>query len=171
MDEYTLHLGFEARAKFHTTTQQLVSVLQTIAQDGDAEDHAFAQPVLVEQAHYLVLADRFMAIVDTGTIARAGAYHDAVVDPFFDHIDQQIAAQAEEEHQRATQNLADLETTQRIIIASTALVFAVGLFLLVVFGKVVVGTSSTRRHRRNVRGSWSKARLPTHLRACPIIAR
>jgi len=138
-DEYIQLTDAAGRAKFHATARQLVAVLMKIGQDGDAADRAFVQPLLAEQAHYLLLADQYFTMLDKNEIARAARYKSAVINPVIDHLDKQIYQETTEEHLIASQSLTDLETTERIIIASTALVFATGLFLLILFAKVVRG--------------------------------
>jgi type II secretory pathway pseudopilin PulG len=156
-DEHILLSGSVGRAKFHTTARQLVAVLMTIDQDGDAADRAFVQPLLAEQAHYLVLADQFFTMLDRHEIARAAGYQSAMVNPVIDQLDTQIARETTEEHQIAAQSLTDLDTRERIIIASSALVFAAGLFLLMLFARVVRGYQINEAVRRDVRCSLSKS--------------
>jgi len=92
----------------------------------------------------LFLADQFTVLADTHHTARALAFYAALIEPLANHIEEQTATEANKDHKIATQNLADLDSTQLIVIALTTLVFVVGLFLLIVFWKVM------RRYQRQL---------------------
>src|SRR6266536_3089951 len=144
LDQYPLRSGPQSQAEFRATAQQLSAVLQTVIRDGDAGDRAFVRSVQEKQTHYLFLADRFLALVDTHHTARALAFYAALINPLANHINKQTATEANTDYEIATQSLADLDRTQRFFIALTTLVFAVGLFLLTVFWKLM------RRYQRQL---------------------
>jgi diguanylate cyclase (GGDEF)-like protein len=139
MNEYTLQPGPAGRAEFHATAYKLNVILQTIANDGDGGDRAFVQSVQTQQAHYLVLADQFLASIDAHDFTRALAIHDQKIDPLFDPMDLQVGTAANADHQLATENLAHLDAIQRLVIIFTVLVFVIGLFLLLLFWAVIRG--------------------------------
>ncbi len=144
LDQYPLRSGSQSRANFRATAQKLLAVLQTVGRDGDAEDRAFVQSVLEKQTHYLLLADQFLVLVDTHHTTRGIALYDALIEPLSNHINEQTAMAANKDYQIATRSLADLDRTQQIVVALTTLVFAVGLFLLTVFWRVM------RRYQRQL---------------------
>lgn len=139
LDEYTLLPSTERRLTFHKTAQSLVAVLDIIAKDGDAGDRAKVQQLLEKHVRYLLLANEMFTIRDTQNMAHAIAFNDTVIDPLFSQIDKSIATEASNEQAVATHSLDHLDIIQRITIASTALVFAIGIILLVVFWKKLRG--------------------------------
>ncbi|MEO8970563.1 MAG: GGDEF domain-containing protein [Ktedonobacteraceae bacterium] len=139
MHEYILDLGSDDRAEFLATALQLRAELQTIAHDGDASDRAFVQLVLTKHARFLVLANQFFTLLNAHNLAGAVALHDGKIDPIFDPMVLQLGTATDEDHQLATRSLAALESTQQVVIVSTALMFMAGLFLLTVFWKAMRG--------------------------------
>src|SRR2546421_2844672 len=144
LDQYPLRSGQESQAEFRATAQQLSAVLQTVIRDGDAGDRAFVRYEKENQTHYLFLADKFLVPADTHTATRAIAFYVALIEPLSNQIEEQTATEANKDHKIATQSLADLDSTQQIVIALTTLVFVVGLLLLTVFWKVM------RRYQRQL---------------------
>jgi diguanylate cyclase (GGDEF)-like protein len=144
LDQYTIRSGPQRQAEFRATAQQLSAVLQTVIRDGDAGDRAFVQSVQENQTHYMLLADQFLVLADTHHTTRALAFYAALINPLANHIEEQTATEANQDHKIATQSLADLDSTQLIVIALTTLVFVVGFFLLTVFWKVM------RRYQRQL---------------------
>jgi diguanylate cyclase (GGDEF)-like protein len=139
MNEYTLQPGSAGRAEFRSTAQELSAVLRTIAHDGDANDRAFVQSVQAQQARYLLFAIQFLGLVDAHDLVSALAIHDEKIDPLFDPMDEQVGTAANADHQLATHSLAHLDTIQRLVMVTTILVFVVGLFLLLLFWRVMRG--------------------------------
>jgi diguanylate cyclase (GGDEF)-like protein len=139
MHEYTLQPGSAARAEFRTTTRKLLAVLQTIAHDGDANDRTFVQSVLTKQIGYQLLAYHFFTLIDAHDLTSAIVMHDDKIDPLFDPIDVQVGTAANTDHQFATQSLTHLDAIQRFVMVSTVLVFVIGLFLLLLFWKMMRG--------------------------------
>jgi diguanylate cyclase (GGDEF)-like protein/putative nucleotidyltransferase with HDIG domain len=139
MNEYTLQPGSAGRAEFRATAQKLSAVLQTIAHDGDASDRTFMQSVEATHAYYILLVTQLLGYLDAHDFASALAVHREKIDPLFDPMDQQVGTAANTDHQLATQSLAHLDTIQRLVMVSTVLVFVVGLFLLLLFWRVMRG--------------------------------
>jgi diguanylate cyclase (GGDEF)-like protein len=139
MNEYTLQPGAAGRAEFRAAAQDLSAVLQTIAHDGDTSDRTFVQSVQAQQTHYLLFATQFLGFVDAHDLTGALAVHDSQIDPLFDPMDAQVGTAAGADHQLATDSLARLDTIQRLVLVSTVLVFVVGLFLLLLFWRVMRG--------------------------------
>ncbi len=167
--EYVLQPGSAGRTEFRVTTQKLSAALQTIAHNGDAGDRAFVQSVLTKQDHYLLFASQFFAQVDVHDLADALVIHGEKMDPLFDPMDAQVGTAANADHQLATKSLARLDTIQRLVLACTVLVFVVGLFLLLLFWRVV------RQYQRRLQAvaqaellRMEQVARPTHSLACPI---
>jgi diguanylate cyclase (GGDEF)-like protein len=139
LNEYTLIPGVEGLAEFRAAAQQMNASLQAIVRDGDAGDRAFVQLVLPKQAHYLVLADQFIPLVDAHHLTGALTLYNQKITPLFGSLDHQIATAAQEDHLLAVQSLANSQSTQKVVIVFTALAFVIGLFLLMVFWRVMHG--------------------------------
>ncbi len=146
MHEYTLQPGFDTQDKFHAAARALNDVLVTIAHDGDGEDRTFVRAVDTQQTHYVLLVDDFFALIDQGTLHDALTFHNEKIDPFFDTMENQVGAAADLDQQLATQSLAHTDIIQRLVIFSTILVFVVGLFLMLIFWRVIRGYQQ-RLHR------------------------
>jgi diguanylate cyclase (GGDEF)-like protein/putative nucleotidyltransferase with HDIG domain len=139
MNEYALRPVSAGRAEFGATAQKLGAVLQTIAHDGDASDRAFVQSVQAQQAHYLLFATQFFALIDVHNLSGALIMHGKKIDPLFDPMDKLVGTAANTDHQLATQSLAHVDIIQRFVIVFTILVFVLGLFLLLVIWRLIGG--------------------------------
>ena len=139
MHAYTLQPGFDAQDDFQTAAQSLSDVLTTIAHDGDSSDRAFVQSVNAKQAHYLILASQFFAIVDEHNLPAALAFHNKNIKPFFDAMEEQVKAGASADQQITMQSLAYMDSIQRLVILFTVLIFVIGLSLMIIFWRVIRG--------------------------------
>ncbi len=139
MHEYTLQPSFDAQDEFHAAAQELSDILDTIAHDGDGGDRTFVQSVNIKQAHYLLLASQFFAFIDGRDLPDALAFHNQKIDPFFDAMEEQVGTAAGLDEQLAMQSLDHMDIIQRLVIFSTVLVFVVGLFLMLIFWRVIRG--------------------------------
>ncbi len=139
MHAYTLQPGFDAQDDFQTAAQSLSDVLITIAHDGDNSDRAFVQSVNAKQAHYLILASQFFAIVDEHNLPAALAFHNKNIKPFFDAMEEQVKAGASADQHIAMQSLAYMDSIQRLVILFTVLIFVIGLSLMIIFWRVIRG--------------------------------
>ncbi len=137
MNEYALQLGSAGRSEFRAAAQDLNTALQTIAHDGDVGDRAFVQSVQAQQAHYLLFATQFLDFIDAHDLSGAHAIHDEKIDPLFDPMEAQVGTAANADHQLATQSLAHMDAIQRFVVVSTVLVFVLGLFLFLLFWRVM----------------------------------
>ncbi len=139
MDTYTLQPGFDTQDEFQAAAQSLNGILDTIASEGDRGDRAFVQSVAPQQAHYLLLANQFFALIDEHNIPDAITFYNQKIDPFLDFVEAQVSTAANSDQQIATQSLAHVDIIQRLVIVFTVLIFVVGLFLILILWRVVRG--------------------------------
>jgi len=135
--KYRLEPSPDVRASHRAAADMLVNVLNTVYRDGNGNDRALVERVLSEHKLYLIETNLMFVAVDAHDTARVILIDHTYIDPVFNQIQQQVNTAANEHHLQATQSLTELNQTQSTILKVTPVVFGVGLFLLLLFWKVV----------------------------------
>jgi signal transduction histidine kinase/ActR/RegA family two-component response regulator len=128
--KYRLQPGPEIAAQHHDAGVALIAGLQSIAQTGDDHDREVVQRTLITHERYVEATGRMFAAVDAGDNKKVIAIDEKEVDPVFSLIGREIDAAATHYDRQTTRRLGDLGHTESIIFVATPIVFALGLFLL-----------------------------------------
>jgi hypothetical protein len=141
--KYRLEPSAEVRAKHRAAAADLFAALAYVRQTGDQSDRALVDQVIALHGRYLDALERMFVAVDAGDSERVLAIDDTEVDPAFGSIEEQVDSAANEHHEQAIERLAELVRTESLIFIATPIVFALGLLLLIVSGRLCEPTKNT----------------------------
>jgi diguanylate cyclase len=142
--KYRLEPSLAIRTSHSRAGTALVAALANVRKDGDASDRVVVEQVLVEHGRYVAATTRLFAAVDRSDIPTATRIDSDEADPSFGLIEKLVGGGAEDKHQVALAELADLEHRETVGRRSTPLVFLAGLLLALLL------VSVTRGHRRQL---------------------
>jgi diguanylate cyclase (GGDEF)-like protein len=140
--EYRLRPVPDVRAGHDRAAAGLVAALGKVRRNGDADDRAFVDGVLVEHRTYLAAIHRLFAAADRGDTAAILRIDDEEADPSFAAIHGAVLAAAANKHRLALAELVHLQGLEASTRRLTPLVFLVGLVLASILASI------TRGHRR-----------------------
>ena len=128
--KYRLEPGPEVRAKYDGAARELEVALRDVARIGTREDRALTGRLLDVHRSYLGAIGAMFAAVDARDTKRVLAIDSGQVDPRFGAIEEQVAHAARAHQQVAARDLRGLRSTERSVLTTTPLIFALGLVLL-----------------------------------------
>ena len=135
--QYQVQPTADVRTQFRATAAQMITTLQLVSRDGNASDRARAEGLNTKEKRYVLAVNRMFAAIDAGDRKQAQLIDEAEVDPVYQPMTQQVETAVNQHSGQATQDLASLNQTQRLIILSTCIVCAMSVLLLVLFWKVL----------------------------------
>lgn len=133
LQAYILEPSPSSRHTFMNAHQQTLTALRNIEATGDANDVAIIQLLLTEQNHYLPLAKVFFSLIDARQFTQAILFHQTIISPLSDTINQQIDSRTALEQKLTIQSLARQETVLRFMFVATFLAFISGSSLIILF--------------------------------------
>ncbi len=134
--KYRLEPGPEVRASFEKAARSLDAAVQFLQQHGDEADRQPIATLVADHRRYLAAVRREFAAVDAGDQQRVRAIENKEGGPLFDRIEAQVERGANDERE---ETLAGLAWLRSHVVATTTIIFATGLGLLVVFCALLVG--------------------------------
>jgi len=141
MLEYNYHLEPEAqvRARYVEAAAALVTALGEVRRDGNANDRALVDRVLVEHRTYLAAIGRLFAALDRGDMATVLRVNRDQTEPAFAAIDKAVGEAAADKHKRELAELANLQRLEASTRRLTPLVFLAGLVLAAMLASITLG--------------------------------
>ena len=141
MQEYKYHLepGAQVRTRYVEAAAALVAALGEVRRDGNANDRALVDRVLVEHRTYLAAIDRLFAAVDRGDKATVLRVDRDQTEPAFAAIDKAVGEAAAHKGQFALAELANLQRLEASTRRLTPLVFLTGLVLVAMLASITRG--------------------------------
>jgi CHASE3 domain sensor protein len=133
LQAYILEPGPASQHTFMNAHQQTLTALRNIEAAGGADNIAIAQLLLTEQSHYLPLTKVFFSLIDAHQIEQAVLFHETIIEPLSDTIDQQIDSRTAFEQKRTIQSIARQEMVLRYAFVATFLAFMFGSSLIILF--------------------------------------
>lgn len=130
--KYRLEPGPDVADRHRAAAAALVSALELIRATGAPEDASLVAHVLDLHADYLASTARLFRAVDVGDTKLELQIDTDEVDPVFDSIEGLVAEAAHSHRVSALDALNRLGETEGFILASTPVVFIVGILFLVV---------------------------------------
>jgi diguanylate cyclase (GGDEF)-like protein len=140
--KYHIEPGAPVRAGHNEAAAALVAALGGVRRDGNANDRALVDRVLVEHRAYLAAIDRLFAAVDRGDKATVLQVDRDQTEPTFAAIDKAVGEAAAHKRQFALAELANLQRLEASTRRLTPLVFLAGLVLVAMLASI------TREYRR-----------------------
>ncbi len=117
--QYQVQPTADVRTQFRATAAQMITTLQLVSRDGNASDRARAEGLNTKEKRYVLAVNRMFAAIDAGDRKQAQLIDEAEVDPVYQPMTQQVETAVNQHSGQATQDLASLNQTQRLIILST----------------------------------------------------
>jgi len=136
--QYRLEPSIASRARYESSAQAADEVLRRAAGTATGPAREDALRLSAEQAEYRVAADRLVELV-TYNDPRAAAQDRLEVAPAYYTLQQDIDSVSRAYHSEAQRLVADLRQVQTRILATTAVGFALGLCLLAMIWRLMLG--------------------------------
>lgn len=135
--QYQVRPEVSVRTQFGATAAGLITTFQLLSRDDNPSDRARAERLTTKEQRYVLAVNRLFTAIDAGDRKQAQLIDETEVDPAYQPMTQQVETAAIQHSMQATQDLARLNQTQRLIILSTCIVCLMSVLLLVLFWKVL----------------------------------
>jgi diguanylate cyclase (GGDEF)-like protein/putative nucleotidyltransferase with HDIG domain len=142
-DEYYLNPGDDSKDNYDASANALDTIFYTLAQQGDTYDQTLVNSLLQAQKFYILRTYQFFYMVDIGD-RRARSFYNNQVDPLSSSLNTRLQAELNQDHQESIQRATLLQTTERVVAISLAMVFFCSILL------VVAGSNMLRRYQREL---------------------
>lgn len=135
--KYRLEPSPSVRQRHQAASKGLLESLKRARTLDDAENQALIADVLTLHADYLVAIDHMFAAIDAGNSTLANEIDEKEVDPRFDTMETRVIAAADTHHADSQARLDDLTRVQKVVLAATPVVFAIGMAMILLFSLVL----------------------------------
>jgi diguanylate cyclase (GGDEF)-like protein len=145
--KYRLEPGPLPLAAHAAAQRNVVAALAQVMAVGNGPDRELATKVSTEHRRYVVSVKAIFAAVDSHqSTATVNAIDNALVDPAFDAMQEQISAAAADHRAIALRQVAATRRTSRLVVASN--IATLGAAAVLLLGAAIIVTRAQRRLRR-----------------------
>jgi len=135
--KYRLEPSADVHGRHHAAADALRAHLARARAEGEPEDRALIDDVLVLHRDYLLAIEHMFAAVDDGDTTLANNIDSTEVDPRFDTMETLVVAAADAHRSEALRRLDQLTYVQKSVLAATPIGFLIGIGLVVFFSRIL----------------------------------
>jgi diguanylate cyclase (GGDEF)-like protein len=139
LHQYYLNPNSSTWSEYSAAALQLNSLLHMVQYSGDGGDRAFGARMSVDQKQFQLLTFQMSHALSMHQLVQAKTIHDISIDRVFDNLEMQANTAEKADHIQNTLSMNKLDQTVHAIIFSTSIVFAMSLFLFLLFWRLLNG--------------------------------